>query len=326
MSFGKLLIGALLVGIGVVFLGTSLGYVPKDVWPSLLQYWPLLLVAVGVAFLANAIKNIVLGWLAVVIVVGGLLLGAWWFTTHQPKTRGSGAVTTIDLTNPPVDAMTLRARAFLGRIVVGSEAGRSLRVETLHVPEKMRDAHHWTVTGRSGVLDWPGEPGAAWAAPIGGEFHASLPEHSPVQLELKAQLSTLEADLAKLRAERATLEVIGCSVRLTASDRSGPQRIRLKGVLTDARVRLPADVPVRVIYHSWFGLRTMPADFIEHVGGRGRDKIFKSEGRGQPVEIEIDGPLLRIQIERAPPRAVERADSPAPGLARSEHAPGTPRT
>jgi hypothetical protein len=325
MSFGKLLIGALLVGIGVVFLGTSLGYVPRDVWPSLLQYWPLLLVAVGVAFLANAIKNIVLGWLAVVIVVGGLLLGAWWFTTHQPKTRGSGAVTTIDLANPPVDAMTLRVRAFLGRIVVGSGAGRALRLESLHVPEKMRDAHRWTVTGRSGILEWPGESGAPWTAPIGGEFHASLPEQSPVRLDFKAQLSTLEADLAKLRGERITLEAMGCSVRLTASDRSGPQRIRLKGVLTDARLRLPADAPVRVIYHSWFGLRAMPADFIEHVGGRGRNQIFTSEGRGQPIEIEIVGPLLRIQIERAPSRAAERADSAAPGPARSEHASAGPR-
>lgn len=326
MSFGKLLIGALLAGIGIVFLGTTLGYVPRDVWPSLLQYWPLLLVAVGVAFLANAIKNIVLGWLAVVIVVGGLLLGAWWFTTHQPPTRGSGAVTTIDLEKPPVDGVTLRARAFLGRLVVGSEAGHSLRVETLHVPEKMRDAHRWTVSGRAGILDWPGETGAAWTAPIGGEFHASLPEHAPVRLDLKAHLSTVEADLAKLHAERTSLEAIGCSVRLTASERSGLQRIRLKGLLTDVRLRLPPNVPVRVIYRSWFGLRTMPADFVEHVGGRGRNQIFISEGQGQPIEIEIDGPLLRIRIERAPVRAVERTEGTGPRLACDARTLTTSRT
>ncbi len=326
MSLGKLFVGALLVGVGVVLLGTTLGFVPHDVWSYLARYWPLLLVAFGVAFLANAIKNIVLSWIAVAIVVGGLLLGAWWFTTHRPKAGGSDTVTTIELGKTPVDAVTLRARAFLGRIVVQSEPGRAIRVETLHVPEKMGSGHRWTVAGRSGVLDWPAPTPGAPPPPLGGEFHASLPERMPVRVDLKAQLSTVELDLARLRAERTSLEAIGCSVRLTASDQSGPQRIRLKGVLTEARLRLPSDAPARVVYHSWFGLHSMPADFIQHVHARGRDEIYTSEGRGQPVEIEIDGPLLRIRIERAPLRAVERTDGAGPRLVRGPHALATQRT
>ncbi len=323
MSFGKLLLGALLVGVGAVLLGTTLGYVPKDVWSFLAQYWPLLLIAVGVLFLANAIKNLVLGWIAVMIVVGGLLAGAWWFTTHRPKSAGTESATTFDLAKPPVETLTLRARALLGRIVVDTGPGHELRVTTLHAPAKMRDAQRWSVAEKSGILTWPGEEGAGPTPPIGAEFRATVPEKMPVRLDVKAQLSTLEADLARVRSERTTLEAIGCSIRLVASERSGPQRIRLKGILTNASLRLPADAPVRVVYHSWFGLHSMPPDFVQHVHGRGRDEIYTSEGRGQPVEIEVDGPLLRVRIERAPVQAVERA--PVRAVERAP-LPLTPRT
>ena len=309
MSFGKLFVGALLVGVGAVLLGTSLGYLSGDVWPSLLQYWPLLVVAIGIAFLAGAIKNIVLGWISAVIVVGGLLLGAWWFTTHQPKTRGAGAAMAINLQKTPVTSVTFRGRALLGRIEVraGGDTTRAIRVESLHVPEKMKRDLGWSVSGRAGILDWPARDGIGGTAPVGGEVHAIFPPRTAVRLDLRAHLSTLEADLRSLEAERATFQVIGSSIRVVASDRGEAQRIRIHGFLSNATIRLPANAPARVVYSKWFGLRRMPPDFVEYLHGSGKDQIYRSEGRGASILIEIDGPLLRIDIERAPAKAVELA-------------------
>ncbi|HEY7728037.1 MAG TPA: DUF5668 domain-containing protein [Candidatus Eisenbacteria bacterium] len=308
MSFGRLFAGALLVGVGIVLLGMSLGYLSGDIWPSLLQYWPLLIVAVGIAFLARAIRNIVLGWISAIIVVGGLLLGAWWFTTHQPKSRGTDSALSLDLAKPPVTSVTLRARSLLGRIEVGAgkDTVRAIRLAVLHVPEKLKAAHGWTVVGRAGILDWPAPGAASGLSPLGGELHVDLPPRTPVRLDLRAHLSTLDADLRSLRAERATFRVIGSSVRIAASDLGQPQRIRIQGMLSNATVRLPANAPARVVYSKWFGLRRMPPDFIEHLYGRSKDRIFRSEGRGGSILVEADGPLLRVQIERAPVRAVER--------------------
>ena len=317
MGFLKLLFGALLVGIGGILLGTTFGVISKDVWPSLLQYWPLLLVAVGVALLAHAIKNIVLGWLSAILVIAGLLLGAWWFTTHQPK--GSGVAARIDLARPPVESLTLRAQTLLGRFEFRGEdaEGGGLRVEALHVPEKMRDARGWRVAGRAGILEWPRTRGAGGLPPIGGELRVSAPERFPVRLELKAHLSTAEVDLRTLRAERSTFELMGSSIRVLASEQGQPQRIRVRGMLSNVRLRLPANAPVRVVYSSWFGLRSMPQDFIEHLTGRSRDathrdRIFVSEGRGGSILVEINGPLLRVVIDRAPVKEVERAMAPPP--------------
>jgi hypothetical protein len=309
MSFGKLFLGALLVGVGAVLLGTSLGYLSGDVWPSLFQYWPLLVVAIGIAFLARAIQNIVLGWISAVVVVGGLLLGAWWFTSHQPKTLGQSATLAINLAKTPVTSVTFRGHAFLGRIEVGAggDSTRAIHLESLHVPEKMKRALGWTVSGRAGILDWPARDETGGIAPIGGEVRAKFPPRTAVRLDLRAHLSTLDTDLHSLRAEKTGFQVIGSSVRVVASDLGEPQRIQIHGVLSNVSIRLPPNAPVRVVYTKWFGLRRMPSDFLEYLHGRGKDQIFRSEGRGASILVEIDGPLLRVDITRAPAKAVELA-------------------
>lgn len=319
MSFGRLFVGALFVGVGAVLLGVSLGYLSGDVWPSLLQYWPLLVVAIGIAFLARAIQNIVLGWISAVVVVGGLLLGAWWFTTHQPRTLGTRAASSINLLRTPVTSVTFRGRALLGRIEVraGGDTTRAIHFESFHVPEKMRRALGWSVSGHAGILDWPATEGMGGLAPVGGEVHAVFPPRTAVRLDLRAHLSTLEADLRSLRAERAAFQVIGSSIRVVASDQGEPQHIRIQGFLSNASIRLPAGAPVRVVYSRWFGLRRMPADFVEYLHGRAKDRIFRSEGRGASILVEVDGPLLHVDIERAPARAVEVASDPREPLALS---------
>jgi hypothetical protein len=165
------------------------------------------------------------------------------------------------------------------------------------------------------VLEWPAADGTGGFPPVGGELRIGAPDRLPMRLELKANLSTAEADLRTLRSERSTFEVMGSSIRVIASEQGQPQRIRVRGMLSNVRLRLPANAPVRVVYSSWFGLRSMPQDFIEHLTGRSRDlrrrdQIFVSEGRGSSILIEIDGPFLRVVIDRAPVKEVERAMAP----------------
>src|SRR3546814_13206841 len=66
-----------------------ISYWSSDVCSSdlLLQYWPVLLVAIGLAFLANAIESPFLGWVAVIAIIGGLAYGAWWAHEHGAPSR-----------------------------------------------------------------------------------------------------------------------------------------------------------------------------------------------------------------------------------------------
>src|SRR5881397_3558577 len=115
MKFGKIVLGALLAGIGALLLAQTLGYLPAGVWPWLVKFWPYLLLAFGFALLANALKNVVIGVITVALVVVCFAFGAFWITLYS-KTTKTEHRTSIDLEKPPVRAVTLQARAVAGSL------------------------------------------------------------------------------------------------------------------------------------------------------------------------------------------------------------------
>ena len=77
------MIGAILVGLGGVLLASQLGYLPTGVMPWFLQFWPALLVLFGLALLANAMKNVFLGWLTAILAIGAIAFGGWWLAHNK---------------------------------------------------------------------------------------------------------------------------------------------------------------------------------------------------------------------------------------------------
>lgn len=313
MSFGRLLIGAILVGLGGVLLASQLGYLPAGVMPWFLQFWPALLVLFGLALLANAMKNVVLGWLTAILAIGAIAFGAWWLA-HNKAAAGTAHVARIDLDRPRVEALMLRARTFggrlslaaatpaVGRAAVGRAAtARSLEVSLRGVSEK--DAEHvWNVAARTGEFTWPKRVLVPNTAPFGAEIDLRAPERFPVRVKIESILSGADLDLTRLRPEQCEVGVMSGGVRVHVGA-SVPEKILIRGMLGAAELRLPAAGPVRVEFLSPITARSLPDDFMEQVGGRGKAKIWESEGKGRPLLIVVDGMFLFVKIKRAPVRA-----------------------
>ena len=109
----KLVLGVLLAGVGVVLLAGHLGYLPPGMGDFLAHYWPVLLIAVGLGLLANSMKSALLGWVATLIVIGGLAYGAWWVHHHGTAPKPT-ATSTLNLNRPHAETLTVRARVFGG--------------------------------------------------------------------------------------------------------------------------------------------------------------------------------------------------------------------
>ena len=308
MSYGRLLIGAVLVGIGGILLASQLGYLPPGVMPWFLQFWPALLVLFGLALLASAMKNVVLGWLA------AIAFGGWWLA-HNKAAAGTAHLSRHPLARPAVETLTIRVRTFGGRLSVGATPGgtgasgdsaaranaRAFEVSIRGVGKK--DAEYaWNVAGRTAEFVWPTHVLIPNTAPYGAEVALQSPERTPVRLRTETILSGADLDVSKLRPESCDLSVTSGGVRLRVGP-SAPQRIRLHGMLGAAEIDLPSSGPVRVEFLSPFTARSLPEDFLEHVGGRGKAKIWISEGKGAPLLIQVDGALLYVKIKRAPVRA-----------------------
>ncbi|HEU4333610.1 MAG TPA: DUF5668 domain-containing protein [Candidatus Eisenbacteria bacterium] len=314
MSFGRLLFGAILVGLGGVLLASQLGYLPQGVVPWFLQFWPALIILIGIALLANAMKNLLLGWLAAILALGAIGLGAWWLA-HNKAEAGGSHVARIDLERPRVEALTIRTRTLGGKVVLASAgaadagkpvsgkaaAGRALSAVWKGVSQKDAE-YRWSASGGAGLFEWPKRTLIPNTAPFGGSLDLAAPRRIPIRLKSECYLSGAEIDLSDLRPETCEIGLMSGAARMIVGD-GAPSKITIRGFGGAAEIRLPAEGPVRVEFHSPFTARSLPDDFVEQVGGRGKARIWVAEGKGTPLLVVVDGALLYVKFKRAPQRA-----------------------
>ncbi|HEY6221979.1 MAG TPA: DUF5668 domain-containing protein [Candidatus Eisenbacteria bacterium] len=304
MRFGKVVIGILLAGIGALLLAQTLGYLPAGVWPWLIKFWPYLLLAFGFALLANALKNVVIGVIAVALVVVCVAFGAFWISLYS-KTTKTEHMTSIDLERPPVRAVTVQARTVAGSLTVNADptARHAIVLNAHGVAGEEFAAHRWSASQGSGLLVWPArfritEPGL-----VGGTFRVRAPPRTTIRLGLTSYFASTTADLRDLRPEQCDVRAVGSSVRmLIGPDR--PSKIRVHGSLSNIDIRLPANCPARIECTSPLVLRSLPDDFAERSPTSARRKEWAADGPGKPVSIVIEGPLMRLRVLREPVKAL----------------------
>jgi hypothetical protein len=294
VSFGRLLFGAILAGLGGVLLASQLGYLPRGVMPWFLQFWPVVLILIGIAFLANAMKNLLLGWLAALLALAAIGFGAWWLSNNQAA-AGDSHVAHLDLERPRVEALTINVRTLCGKVALRSAASavsangtakdRNLHVTLRGVSE--RDAaYRWNANRRSGLFEWPKDVLIPNTAPLGGSLTLIAPRRSALRLGITSLLSGADIDLSDLRPEACDVTLYSGAARIRIGADS-PKRLTLRGAAGAAEILLPAAGPVRVEFHSPLTARSLPDDFLEHVGGKRTGRIWVSEGTGSPFETGL---------------------------------------
>lgn len=306
MKYGKLVIGIFLAGIGALLLAGALGYLPPGVWPWLVKFWPLVLLALGVALLANRLKSVVIGTVAVALVIGSLGFGIYWISRHSDAAKTEHR-TTIDLQKPPVQAITLLSRAIAGSITLDADpTAKGVALLDVHgVSDPEFAAHAWSVTRGAGLLEWPVRAKLTDAGLVGGSIRVRAPEQMPTRVQADALFSSARIDLSGLKPAQCDVHAIGSVVRLNVGA-ARPPRIRVHGWFSDVEIRLPANCPAQIECTSRWTLRSYPDDFVEQVTTYAKGKVsnWVAEGPGRPVPITIDGPLMRVRIVRDPVKAL----------------------
>ena len=288
-----------------MLLASQLGYLPRGVVPWFLQFWPALLILAGLAFLANAMKNLILGWIAVILALAAIGFGAWWLA-HNQTAAGDAHVTHVDLERPRVETLTIDTRTLGGKFELrsassGVTARGTAKDRTLHVTLRgvsgKDAAHRWHASGRSGLFEWPKSALIPNTAPFGGSVLMVAPRRAAVRLRSASILSGADLDLSELRPESCALKLYSSAARVRVGA-DAPKRIAIGGVAAAAEILLPAAGAVRVEFRSPLTARSLPDDFFEHVGGTRTGRLWISEGSGTPLEIVVDGTFLYVKIKR----------------------------
>ena len=302
MGFTKLVFGVLLAGLGVILLAGHLGYLPSGTAGWMLQYWPVLLVLIGLALLASSLRNVLLGWIATILVIGALAFGAWWVHQHGTGTSHE-ATRTYDLARPAAATLTVRARVFGGAMTIEpNAAARTHQVDVVSTGANAGDAA-FTSSGGAAILDWPDENSRVYQAPLGGGARVLVPAKTRVRLLLKSLFAQVRAELARLRPERCEVDAIGSFVRIDASG-ARPTQVRISGTLANVELFLPANCPARLEFTTPLSFRSVPDDFVEHAMGNSKTKVWTSDGSGPSVLVRVEGPLIHLKVRREPVRAL----------------------
>jgi len=326
MNFGKFAFGALLIAVGVVLIAVRVGFAHPDTPIFLLRYWPLLLIAFGLAFLAGVIKNPFLGCFAILLILGGTVLGIFWMNQHREETKDVTA-STVDLDK--VKSLSVRVRTFAGRFYIGARTppSKNLSVRVRALAGDFAGGYRFAASGGKAVLEWPRHIGMLGLQSPGTSLDIRVPETLPMTLSWQGQLASVHADLTLLNPVRCVFDGAGSSILLGIKATSRPEEIRIWGLCSNVTIRIHGDCPVRLLSQGPFVMRSLPSDFEEHAQGRGKDRVDAVEGPGRPMRIYVDGPFVRIKIERLPLTAVltqEEFECPLPeSTASRSHSPSS---
>jgi hypothetical protein len=305
MNFGKFAFGALILAIGVVLLAVRVGFAHPDTPFILLRYWPILLIAFGLAFLAGAIKNPMLGCFAILLILGGTAFGMYWMYHMEKQGKLTHAVSSLDLGKSNLASLLLRVTTFGGSFDLDSSPSKTVTLARHDAAADSSVGYRFDVGGGKGVLVWPRAGGAFSLSMPGSKLEVRAPSSLPLGLRWSGRMATIHANLTRLNPTRCDLHEIFSTARIDLGNAGRPEEIRVWGLLSELRVRIPADCPVRVTSKSPFVLRSFPSDFEQHALGRNaKERVDAGEGRGRPVRIYVEGPFIHITIERMPLTAV----------------------
>ncbi len=290
------MIGALvLIAVGVVLLLINLGVVGGSIWLGMLELWPIVLVAVGVALLLPRDARVARTSVAAVAIVA-LTAGGWAMTERDGPLRGRSADVGIalgDTGRADVDLDMGAGRLHLagvaepGEVVsgtVGLSRGQRLIADGAErgdvVRARVAAEGQWF---RLGVNPTNVQP-----------WNLRLTDEVPVQLRVATGIGETRLDLSSLILDEARLDVgIGRTV-VTLPDQGRP-RVRVDGGIGETVVRIPEGIAARIAVTTGIGAATVDDDFVR------AGEVYTSPGwedADDRLDVVVDSGIGAVRVER----------------------------
>lgn len=315
-SYRSLFWPILLLGVGVVWLLSNLGYITPVNWVSLLRLWPVLLIVAGLDLLFGRTSSVLgglIGLLAVAFIVFMLVAGPGLGVTRAPE------LIRDHFTEPVGEATSATVSLALGstpsRVYALDEASDELFDATIeHFGQASFTASgEQTKTVRlslnpAGVnwLDTLGAPARRW--------EIGLSRRIPLDLTINSGSGSVSLDLEGLLLDRLSVDSGSGSIQVRLPDTPGPYQAHMESGSGSVRVDVPCsagialhvdggsgsqnldvpnDCPLRVeVRDSGSGSIRLPGN-LERVEGRaGQD-----QGVWQSSDYETSRPHVWIVLD-----------------------------
>lgn len=249
-----------LIAIGLVFLGQNLGFLPSDTWLNLWQFWPVLLILVGIELIlghsgiGSAIASIlmivaILGLVATVAFFGqigyqgfsGVHIGAAgpFQTNHVTQEIGNAQRGIIDLEHGAgrleVSALPLESAQLLeGDLAYSENSALERRAESrgdgTYVRLGARNSYNGFPFGNSFRQDWT----------------VRLSPNVPLDVRVHSGASAVSMDLSQLKVTNLNVDSGASGVDITLPSNAGQTQAFVKAGVAGVHVRIPEGVSARI--------------------------------------------------------------------------------
>ncbi len=287
----------ILITIGILLLLANLGYLPLSIWQIAAQYWPLILVLVGLDIIFG--RRSWLGAITILVLWVALLAGVLWLAfTQGGGLLPMGATITEQIAQPlgDIQSATIELSAGASTVFVtplGSDTANLMEGKFGH-PEGTRVIKTYNVSGNTGrlALKEEGNPAAIIGA-SNSRWDVRLYPQIPLSLQINGGIGRVDLDLGALNVTSLDINA-GVGSVTVATPKAGAMRIKINGGVGSATITIPPEVAARIRVDSGLGgIRIDESRFPKS------DKIYQSADYASAtnkVEIDVDGGVGSVTI------------------------------
>jgi len=295
----------MLITIGVLLLLNQMGRLSWDLWGTLWRFWPVIFILIGLDILVGASRSTlvyVLGLLAALVVIGGVIFYAVWQGGQLPA-PGPSAFGTETLIEPLRDAtsgrITLKpgvARTEIGaladspNLVEGTiEYGRySLKANRSASVVNGRAEFSLQGRGRSSTFWWPSDNRTE-------RWNLRFTPRISLEFAVESGVGDLDLDFSGLKVTRLDLSGGVGNATVTFPAAAGITRASIETGVGNIRVRIPDGVGAQVRVDKGLGNVNVRNNRLSRSGNDYVTSDYSSAEN--KLELGINGGIGNITIE-----------------------------
>lgn len=294
----------ILIALGIAFLLSNLGALTIDWW-EVLRFWPLLLILIGLDILTRHSR-----WGTVVVAIISLALVAgvfYWLA--QPGARDIGYTQGRLVANPvtqklgDADRVNVTLRMGAGDLRVGTAKEPTNVMEgNLDYPTSWAQAPYvnYSLSGGQGNLTIETRSqGAHWlfpfsSGPRGENWTVNLNPRVPLRLDVDAGASTSVLDLSRLQLSDLRIDSGVGRMEILFPPKGRDMTARINGGVGSVVLRIPEELPARIVIHGGLGSVSVPARFSQ------QGDLYETAGYSTAtnrLSVTVEGGVGSIRVE-----------------------------
>lgn len=292
------LVGAtVMICLGAIFLMANFGLLAIDIWGLVLQFWPVLLIAIGFDIIVGR-RSILLSLLGVLVVVA-ILVGAVWYSSYS--TAGM-QLTTANISQA-LDGATranVQIDTGVGEVhITAIEAGDSLIEGSVPQGSGFDVRQEFSIEGATASYHLRQSGNTVWVFPAPRNqmlWDLRLNPEVIGNLDLNLGVGQVILDLEDISLENLSVETAVGNTELTLPAQ-GDYQVQLEGAIGKLTVYVPDNIGVQIQPSSGLGTTKVPDDYIRNSGNYRSPNFDQAENK---VNLSVSNAIGLIEIKPAP--------------------------